>query len=299
MNAILEQVKGLDPKRAAGVLSRAALALANGEFNPATSPIEPDEIQLRERLIELAKKSLGRGEKLDETQILSRIAEKLEEHAEKLFAPKDESAALERLSLDAVLESDVYSVEFDPSLPDIEEGLPRDRERVEETIRRPDLQENFGPNLTPNEPSAVSLFGRWYSLGRERDRFLLIVAASRQHKTMRVKHYWRVYPSEINIRGAKNLSDVFERFALHYGYEFRAGDWSGKFLRYLRTPPTVKVESPPVRGKSIFFLAIRGGAADTDPSNRFLEFAFGLNVDVSKYEKDVLKHARFENRAHD
>ncbi len=290
MEPILEEIRILEPKRAAGILSRAALALESGDFNPAASPLEPGEIKLREKLISLIRESLPPELNSDNARLVSKIAERLDEQAERLVAVKDESAALERLSMDAVLGSDTYDVKFDDALPNIEGGLPHDRRRVEETIRNPGNQENFGPNLTPHDPSPVSLFGRWYTFHRERDRFLMIVAAVRQKKVMLVKHYWRVYPTDINIRGADTLADVFERFAQHYGTEFKIGDWHGKFLRYLKAPKDWKIEGQFGKGKFIFFVAFR---LLPDKSS---ELAFGLNLNVTEYEKDVLKHTRFEKR---
>jgi hypothetical protein len=292
----LDELRNLDPKRAAGILSRAALELESGGANPAARPIDQQEASLRLKLIEELTHFISKGAEVTGPTLREKIIGALDKEVDKLLPPRDETAALERLSIDAVLPSDAYKVSFSESVPEILRKLPvDDRNLVKEVIRVPDLQEDFGPTLTPTEPSPVSLFGKWFNFGRGRDRFLLIVAASREKGQNLMVHYFlRVYSSDINLRGAKNLADVFERFSQYYGVEFNVDGWRGRFLRYLYlsssnfrvTVATGHTEKP---GRTITWSMFA-----RHPNKLSTELAFGLGIDVNKYAKDLSKHMKFE-----
>jgi hypothetical protein len=164
--------------------------------------------------------SVAQSADITEPHVVEKLVNALDEEADKLSPPQDETGALERLSIEGALPSDAYKISFEENFVSrLLVALPvDDRELVKTTIRIPDFQENFGPSLTPNEPSPISLFGKWFNFGRPRDRFLLIVAASRQMIVaasrqkgayLIVHHFWRVYSNDINLRGVKSLADIF------------------------------------------------------------------------------------------
>jgi hypothetical protein len=294
----LNELKQFDPRRAAGILSRAALALESGGVNPAAAPIEADELNLRRKLIEDLTTSIRNSfRQSSEAEIGERVISNLDDAIAKLLKPQDETAAIERLSLNAALPSDAYEVTFDRHL--IKSFLPvvpfDDRKLVQKMIRAPQLQEDFGPGLTPKEPAPISLFGEWYNFGRERDRFLLIAAASReQSKRLLVNQFWRVYSSDVNLHSVRTLADVFEKLTSKYGFEFEVSGWHGRFLRYyvihsnkLKVGPLDPKLLP--KGTSFVQFSARNLAPD------IIEVSFGVGIHLDAYARDVSKHVKFEN----
>jgi hypothetical protein len=294
---ILDALKDFDNRRAAGILSRAALELESGGVNPAAEPVEANEIGLRRKIIdELARSIRKSSAQSSETEIGNRIIGDLDAAIANLLEPRDETAAIERLSRDAALPSDAYQVTFDKHIA--KEFLPRvsfdDRQLVQKMIRAPEFQEDFGPTLTPREPAPVSLFGSWYNFGRPRDRFLLIAAASRDEgQKLFVKQFWRVYASAISLHGVQSLADVFERLTSKYGVEFKVVGWQGKFLRHHI-----------IHAEQFKFIPIAEKTAKGDvvitqffmrrvPNGPF-EFSFGVAINLREYNRDCEKHIKFE-----
>src|SRR5262249_33685547 len=149
------------------------------------------------------------------------------------------------------------------------------------------FQEDFGSTLTPRVPSPVSLFGKWYNFGRQRDNFILIIAASRgPKKQLSVKHFCRAYAADMNLRFVKTLDDVFEVFASKYGWEFELAGWRGKFLTYYRINSeklTFKLSEATKKhpGKKVVNFFVRR------VEDAYFEVAFGMGVDLYAYSRDL------------
>jgi hypothetical protein len=289
----MNELDALPRQHAAAILSRAALDIETGGLNPAAFPTTPYEASIRERLIERLKSSFESTNDDNKTDLNEWILQRLDEATSELDPSQDEPAALERLILNAALPSDVYDVTFEqqaeaelfPMLP------PNEREHVLEVIRSPGYEEDFGPSITPNAPSPVSLFGRWYDLGRPRDRFLLVVIGSRrENRRISVHHFWRIYPIDINICACKTLVDVIERFAEKYGADLEIAGWRGHFLRYMALPElSWKLNLPNQKGRRVMVFVVT-----RHPTPQTTEFAFAIGVDLNAYFSDVKNHAKFE-----
>lgn len=287
---ILDVLKEIDPRRAAGILSRAALAVETGGLNPAARPITPDEVAIRDQIIKKLTSSFqSTDEKLDLNEWM---LQRLDEAASELDASQNEPAALERLIRDGALPSDVYHITFaQQAETEIVPRLPSgERERVLDVIRSPSYEQDFGPSITPNSPSPVSLFGKWYDLGRPRDRFLLVVIGSRGENTLiTVHHFWRVYSHDVYLRACKTLVDVIEKFADKYGHDLEITGWKGRFLRYMALSGSWKFNVPNPRGRKIMIFVV---ARHSPPQTT--ELAFAIGVDLIAYFSDVQNHVKFE-----
>ena len=285
----------LDPQNRAGVLSRAALDIQSGGVNPDSAPVLPDELTMRQEIVEEVLANLKTAHVQEsEHDLRSKMLDWLDSEAERLSGPHDTEGAIRRLSTEAALPADVYEVVFSVEMLKAIANLHvDDRDLVRQTVRSPDLEEQFGSSGQGDQPKLVSIFGRWFDFGRERDRFLLVATGQRDERVLTIQHYFRVYPADVPLFGANELHQVLERFTRVYGLDFRIGDWTGKYLfhrKILLEGETLKVGFKPKergRGLAVFTFLIEDGYADV---------ALGLGVDLELYRKDLLKHAKHEER---
>ncbi|HEX8166300.1 MAG TPA: hypothetical protein VF601_11005 [Beijerinckiaceae bacterium] len=287
----IPEIAGLDPNQAAGLLARMALSVDSGGLNPDAAPVLPGEEEFRARLTEWLRSELH-NEGVKDQDLRARILDWLDREAERVSAPADEAAALDRLSADAVLPSDAYTVLFED---DIEEFVSKmgfdDRPLVDKVLRSPEFEQHFGPpRESDDQPSLVSLFAKWFNEDDQKERFLFIVVGNREKNVFHVRHFWRVYPNEVVVAGARSLVEVFERFTGVYGLPFSVEGWRGRFL-YNKVVTALEKDKltvgtgtrPNSRGVTVIVAQKR---------DNLYHLAFGMNVDLSSYSKDVLRHIR-------
>ena len=290
---MFQGLANLDPQNKAGILSRAALDIESGGVNPDAAPVLPNELIIRKQIVSEILANLQAAHRPGtEDDLQSKVLDWLDSETERLSGPHDVEAAISRLSTAAALPTDVYEVVFSVNmLKAIADLQVDDRELVRQTVRSPDLEEQFGSSEQSDQPRLVSIFGRWFDLGRERDRFLLIATGQRNQRLLTIQHSFRIYPEDVPLFDANALHQALERFTRVYGLDFRIGDWTGKYLFHRRIPMTDKTLTVGFkpherrRGLAGFTFSVENGHADV---------AFGIGVDLDLYRKAILRHIKHE-----
>jgi hypothetical protein len=226
---MIQILESLDRRTALGLLARTALALES-DNNPAAIPVLDGEVDLRTKLLSVARERVGVSPGDDSEDALDRIGAFLDREAEDLVGPTDTEAALRRLAESGNLPSDMYEVAFNPKSLEwaIEQNLERDLAMA--TIRRPDKQQHFGPSSDLKSPSLVSLFIRYFRTKWPFKDFHLLVVANRDGLVLNVGQVWRIYPSLLDVSDCHNLVKVLERFANSYGAPITVGGKVGNFF---------------------------------------------------------------------
>jgi len=94
---MISAFKSLDPVMAAGILSRAALALENAA-NPAAAPVVPKETTFRKALLREALKRCGNRLSKDEKKAREQLADVLDAERDSLLGPIDKKSVLQRMA---------------------------------------------------------------------------------------------------------------------------------------------------------------------------------------------------------
>jgi len=235
-------LRDIDNRSAVGILARAAMSLT-GDGNPEAEPVLAGEDELRKRLIAEARKlaHIPRGD--DTEEALARIADIFDEESDRLIGKVDEHAALQRMAIEGTLPADLYEVQVAPPLQDFHgREFPLERDLIIETVRHPDQQQHFGPNPRPDQPTLVSLFGRFYRTRWPFKDFLMLVAGTRRGLIFDAFQAWRIYPSIMPIPSAligdwstsssrnPDLVSLLNRFADEYGEEIDLDGRKGHFF---------------------------------------------------------------------
>ena len=136
----------LDLQNRAGVLSRAALDIQSGGVNPDSAPVLPDELTMRQEIVDGILANLKTAHvQMGEHDLRSKVLDWLDSEAERLAGPHDTAGAIKRLSIEAALPADVYEVVFSSEmLKAIADLHVDDRDLVRQTVHSPDLEEQFG-----------------------------------------------------------------------------------------------------------------------------------------------------------
>jgi len=242
---MIQILEFLDRRAALGLLARAALALES-DNNPAAIPVLDGEVDLRTKLLSVARERVGVSPDDDSEDALDRIGAFLDREADALAGPTDTEAALRRLAESGNLPSDMYEVTFNPKSLEwaVEPDLERDLAMA--TIRRPDKQQHFGPSPDLKNPSLVSLFIRYFQTKWPFKDFHLLVAANRDGLVLTVGQVWRIYPSLLDIRDCPNLVEVLERFANIYGAPITVDGKVRSFFLMTERPVQQSVRFTPV-----------------------------------------------------
>jgi hypothetical protein len=231
---MIKAVSSLDAKSAAGVLARAALSVAYVD-DPLGASVLPGD--LIPRVIEEARHHLGLSSEENNEEAFEKIADFLDQEADKLLAPPNTESALFRLAERGDLPSDLYEINIIPNVIDVYRGrFPLEKQIIETTIRAPTLQQHYGPVRKPHEPTMISLFLRSFRTRWPLKDFSVIVAAQRNGFNLDVHQAWRIYPQIVSLRGVETPIDWLHKFADHYGYEIEVGGRKGHFFLMAEGP---------------------------------------------------------------
>nr|USU32961.1 hypothetical protein NG677_04460 [Methylobacterium sp. OTU13CASTA1] len=281
----IPELAGLDPSAAAGILARAALAMESFDENPDALPIRDDELILRAKIIDRISSHLVDNFHTQQTNLHEEVIDWLDEAANLISEPEDDKAALRRLSVNAALPSDAYVVSFDSGVQEVESrsGL-EDRNAVRECIKKAQFSEEFNPNSGPNKPEFVSIFGQMVGESTDRNRYMLIAVAERNGINLDVKHYWRVFNTDVPLYPARSLTGLLHSFADIYGIDFTLNGWRGRFLIFEKFPEkTNRINVVNVGNGENGDVSV--GCIVARIYNGFYEAAIGININVTKYRR--------------
>lgn len=274
-------LQGLDRATAVGILARAALSLGALE-NPATRPLLDDEPEIRQKLLDAARKSAGLTPDDDSPDALEQIGDILDREADDLAAPTDVDAALHRLSESGSLPPDMYEVAISSSIMDWCLDYQLERELILATIHQPDKQQHYGPSSSIGVPSLVSLFVRYFKTKWPFKDFCLLVVGTRNGLTLEVSQAWRIYtPLMSKVWSCANLVQLLEQFADEYGAPVEWEGKSGKFFLSVGTP------LPP---SLTYKIAARPGVSRTVGITQISQSTDGIATSVLAVCIDVTKY---------
>lgn len=230
---MIKTLKELDPKKAAGVLARAALSL--GYETKADNQITDLLREVRDQLgIEKDDQSL---------ESTDRIAQFLDAESDRLLAPPDIKSALTRLAERGDLPSDLYEINIISNVADIYgKRFELEKEIIETTIRSPNTEQHYGAIRNPNDPALVSLFVKQFRTRWPLKNFIMLVAAGRNGLLLEVHQAWRIYPLFVNIAGIQKPIDLLKAFANVYGADISIENETGRFFLFLSRPGPTKIE---------------------------------------------------------
>ncbi|UNC15610.1 hypothetical protein FE249_15975 [Acidiphilium multivorum] len=222
---MIQNLLDLDNRSKIGVIARTAIALED-QNNPAAFPILENEEEIRAILLANARSNLGILFEDSSVEAIEKIGDWLDRQADDLMGPPDIDAALLRLAQGGTLPSDMYELDFDPSLKnwlgkryDFEESL------IRTTILRPDIEQHFGPSSDIHVPSLVSLFLKNFTTKWPQKDFGLLVVSIREGLRLRINQAWRIYRHVTDIKKSDNLIDVLRLFSQKFGVPF---EWEGR-----------------------------------------------------------------------
>jgi hypothetical protein len=241
---MMEIIRNLDSRQAAGVLARAALSLES-VGNPSAQPVMAGEEDLRRGIVNEARQTLGLAPSDVSDEANQRVADFLDQEADTLIGPLDTQAALRRLAESGDLPTDLYEITLAGGQFDwLGKRLGLESELIEATIRRPHREQHYGRG-SQREPSLVSLFSHSFKTKWPFKDFTLLVAAHRDNLVLTVFQAWRLYPAFVDVHRSPTLVDLLEKFASVYGANFTADGRKASFFLTLNKPLPAKFEMEP------------------------------------------------------
>lgn len=240
---MIKALENLDKMTAVGILARAALSLEHGD-GPRTGVTKEEDIQAH--VVDEVRSLLGIAKDDNTSDAVDKVADVLDDELDKLLAPPDTKAALQRMAERGDLPSDLYEINIIKDVVDnLGKGFPLERDVIETTIRSPTAEQHFGPG-GEHEPPMVSLFLRYFRTKWPLKDFFMLVAAQRDGLRLHVHQAWRIYPSIVNVSGAATLVDWLKKFA-DYGLKVEVDGKKENFFLFVETniPQTFEVDLGP------------------------------------------------------
>lgn len=284
-----------DRYTAAGILARAAMAL-DDEDNPAAAPKLDGESSIRAAVLADARRILGISPDDHTPQTLEQVGDALDAERDALIGSSDNEVALKRLAEKGELPSDLFEIRVIPNIQDFfGKKYSREKELIEETIRAPEKEQHYGAPEKPDDPFLISLFAKTIPDQFPYRTFTMLVVGQRRGLVLDVHQAWRIYPSSVNLEGAKDLVEILRRFADAFGAEIQIGDKKGKFILAADLPKgqpvkmsfsvePEKLASRPSKTREITISCF----TQQNPLGETTQAALAVGVDLDRYRK-VLK----------
>ncbi|WP_315797663.1 hypothetical protein [Bradyrhizobium sp. SZCCHNRI3043] len=227
---MITALEKLDSLTAAGVLARAALSLGYASLPEATIA---GEDTLRAQVIDEARHKLGIAAGDENAETIEKIADLLDEEADRLLPEPDIKSALQRMAARGDLPSDLYTVEIVPNISTLHgRQFALEEKLIRLTVASPDMEQHFEEGDKPEEPAMASLFGKYIRTRWPGKDFFMLVVGQRTGTRFVVIQAWRVYKGRVDVTGAHDLVDWLKRFSEVYGAEIELNGRKGKFFDY-------------------------------------------------------------------
>jgi hypothetical protein len=161
---------------------------------------------------------------------------------------------------------------------------------VESAIRKPDAVEHITGGVE-GPKNSVTLVTKAFTSPDPKRRFVLLIQALREGATLLVANAFRVYETDVDLRGVSNPEEVLVRFVNKYGLPFTYGSagpalyMSGVYVPELdplddAEPEVVGEGSYVVEADIVIRRTAIGGA----------QIALGYIIDAQRYRQDLKKH---------
>jgi len=221
---MIEAVRGYDPRAAAGILSGLALRLERASNLAAP----PSKTAIEERILTELREALNLDPEDESFETVERLADALDQEAERVAGIEPDPTITEKLSRDGLLPSDTLDLEFDAGLEKHHSShWPIERQLAEITIRQPHREQAF---TREEANSGVSIFARFFSHKFPVRSFWLLVTGVRAGSILHIGQVFRVYPHDVDLSGCETLTDVLKEFANKFGVEVELNGRRGKFF---------------------------------------------------------------------
>jgi hypothetical protein len=227
---MLDTLKNVDPATAAGLLSSLTLSVVPDERDHTHLAWDP----LARAVLQEARRRLHLEEDDWSTSARVRVANLLgDELRHTLLTRERATAARQRLGASGALWTRAYRIEF---TTDSKAGRVRPV-NIEDAVRNPDAFQHLPPGPdTSSSNKFLSLFVKRAS-AREGEPSFTLVQAHRDQDVQRVEAAWRIYPSEVDIKEAREPLDILKAFVARYGLDLKIGGGEvRKFTLYERVP---------------------------------------------------------------
>lgn len=294
---MITTISKFDHLTAAGLLARAALSVMDKDNPAGAYKIENEQLIRNHLLVEIRTKLGIKAD--DQTPVsLEKITQRLDDESDCLIGAIDEHAALETVSNQGFLPSDLFSVVVHVNLEkNLGKRFAHESKLISDTVKSPDQEQHYGEPIGPDEPFLISLFAKTFTNKFPLRSFTLLVAGQRQGLQLVVHQAWRIYADQVDLRGASDLVTMLERFTDKFGAEIEINGQKGHFFKVLNLPdgvqtlPEVKITLNKInQGKIVaepakhitwtyFF--------QRNPKNGNLVASLGLAIDVKRYEKFI------------
>lgn len=289
-------LSNFDNITAAGILARTAMSL-NHSDNPSAAFQLPDEKEVRARLLNEIKRSLGIGTSvLSETDI-QRIENQLDEESDRLLEPVNEKAVLENLSAKGELPTDLYDVKVSEGAVRLfgkqsseEERLVRLAVQTADRVQHLTLDDG-----DPENSPLISLFAKYFENKFRNRSFTMLVTGFRNGLFVHVQQAWRIY-SDLALKPSRTLVDLLRRFAEEFGIEL---DLNGVKKKFFFGPDFSAAEA-----KRQLILEAKGGFnlaqyTKTKKSSGELLSSLVYAIDTDKYMRRLIAHGLREEKPTD
>jgi hypothetical protein len=231
MDPLNKVIERYDPRVAAGILARAAMAVEAGQEFPRS--IVDNEESLRAALIADARIKAGIAPEDNSVAAIQKIGSVLDAESDRIAPKPDERTAVERLIARGDFPSDLYDIRINRNLVDFfGKDLRREPIFIQLTVKRPTREQHFRADETnPEAPSMISLFARQFRTPFPARNFTMLVAGQRgRGKILDVHMAWRLYPLHVDVEGAADLIQLLRRFAEKYGADITLNGVRGRFF---------------------------------------------------------------------
>jgi hypothetical protein len=239
----LPTLESYDAQAASAILARSILA--HSPDLAITVPIGEPEQRVWKEAQEIVRRL---GVNPDSPEAEQQIRSFLSERLQKLIAPSParEKEIRERLGAEGKLFPEAYEIKFDAKKF---RELGVTKSEVEAVLHSPDAVEHMLPKSIgiPEGAPAVSLFAKLKKVPRDPSlSYVMLVQAERKGSLLEVYEAWKVYESEVELKGPVTPMDILRAFVHRYGGLFKIGDDSEptSMLLYTEYPLHEGAKSP-------------------------------------------------------
>lgn len=233
---MLESISEFDPVTGAGILARAALALQEYRQVGEQSRVRwSEETELRQAILAELRRRLGVKSDDNSDDTIERMANMLDDESDALVESVDKPAALLHLSETGHLPSDLFQVELSQDVSRVYgKKTAEERALIEQTVRLPELEQQYGPKQNPSDPGLISMFMKKFPHRYELKSFWMLVVGRRRGLKLDVGQSWRLYPDMVDFAKISEPLDALRQFCEKFGFDVRVGT--------LQSPLVVHVE---------------------------------------------------------
>lgn len=286
-----------DSIAAAGVLARAGFAIEDN-CNPAAQVKWPEEALLRRKIFIEARHILEIEDDDQSEEAIERLSDFLDTEMDRLSAPKNNEAVLDALSRKGELPSDLFNISISQSIQDFfGKEFPQEKKLIEETVRSPDREQNYGPSEDRSASFLISLFSKHFPNKFPYKSFTMIVAGKRIGQFLDIHQAWRLYSDSVSLEGADTLIEMLKRFSDTFGHPIEMGGKKANFILSAEIPRGQPIESviriePEVdkKGRQLKANVTWTWFLQEKPFANSMQAALVISTDLIRYRKELEKH---------